>query len=100
MIQSTVALPEHLDLFRKGIASRLDFAYSGPQAKALYQLAAENKVKIGAIHTYLELYGRYVVDLCPQVSLLVADTCVAEGNLFTGFNTEDSALIAEATHFI
>lgn len=99
MVQSTVALPEHIELFRKGIASRLDFAYSGPQSKALYQLADEKKVKIGAIHTYLELYGRYVVDLCPQVALLVADACDEEGNLFTGFNTEDTALIAEATHF-
>lgn len=99
MVQSTVALPEHLEVFRRGIASRLDFAYSGPQARELYQLATEKKVQIGAIHTYLELYGRYFVDLTPQVSLLVADACDAAGNLFTGFNTEDTALIAEATHF-
>ena len=99
MIQSTVLLPEHVELYRRGIASRLDFAYAGPQAKELYELAAEKKVRIGAIHTYLELYGRYVVDLCPQVSLLVADTCDEEGNIFTGFNTEDTAMIAEATHF-
>lgn len=99
MVQSTVALPEHIELFRRGIASRLDFAYSGPQSKALYQLAAERKVKIGAIHTYLELYGRYFVDLYPHVALLVADACDARGNIFTGFNTEDTALIAEATHF-
>ena len=55
MTQSTVVLNEHLDLFRLGVADRLDFAYSGPQSKALYQLAAEKQVKIGAIHTYLEL---------------------------------------------
>jgi malonate decarboxylase alpha subunit len=99
MVQSTVALPEHIELFKRGIASRLDYAYSGPQSKALYKLAAEKRVTIGAIHTYLELYGRYVVDLTPQVSLLVAEACDAKGNIYTGFNTEDTALIAEATHF-
>lgn len=99
MVQSTVALDEHIELFRRGIASRLDFAYSGPQSKNLYQLAAEGKVRIGAIHTYLELYGRYFVDLYPQVSLLVAEACDAEGNIYTGFNTEDTALICEAAHF-
>ena len=99
MVQSTLVLPEHVELLRQGIASRLDFAYSGPQAKNLYQLVVEKKVRIGAIHTYLELYGRYFVDLCPQVALLVAEACDDEGNIYTGFNTEDTALICEAAHF-
>ena len=99
MTQSTLVLNEHLDLFRLGIAERLDFAYSGPQSKALYQLAAEKKVKIGAIHTYLELYGRYFVDLYPQVAILAAEACDDAGNVYTGNNTEDSPLIAEATRF-
>jgi malonate decarboxylase alpha subunit len=99
MTQSTVVLDEHLDLFRRGIADRLDFAYSGPQSKALYQLAADKKVRIGAIHTYLELYGRYFVDLYPQVAILAAEACDAEGNVYTGANTEDSPIIAEATRF-
>ena len=99
MTQSTVVLNEHLDLFRLGIADRLDFAYSGPQSKALYQLAAEKKVKIGAIHTYLELYGRYFVDLYPQLAILVAEACDEAGNIYTGNNTEDTPLIAEATRF-
>jgi malonate decarboxylase alpha subunit len=99
MTQSTVVLDEHLDLFRLGIADRLDFAYSGPQSRALYQLAAEKKVKIGAIHTYLELYGRYFVDLYPQVAILAAEACDEQGNVYTGSNTEDSPIIAEATRF-
>ena len=99
VVQSTIGLPEHIELFRKGIANRLDFAFSGPQAKALYKLVADKQVTIGAIHTYLELYARYFVDLYPAVSLLVADACDAAGNLYTGFNTEDTPLIAEATHF-
>ena len=99
MTQSTLVLDEHLDLFRRGIADRLDFAYSGPQSKALYQLAADKKVQIGAIHTYLELFGRYFVDLYPQVAILVAEACDADGNIFTGNNTEDSPTIAEATRF-
>jgi malonate decarboxylase alpha subunit len=99
MTQSTLVLDEHLALFRLGIADRLDFAYSGPQAKALYQLAAEKRVAIGAIHTYLELYGRYFVDLYPQVAILAAEACDEAGNVFTGSNTEDSPIIAEAARF-
>lgn len=99
MVQSTLVLDDHLELFRRGIADRLDFAYSGPQSKALYQLATTNQVRIGAIHTYLELYGRYFVDLYPQVAILAADACDADGNIYTGANTEDSPIIAEATRF-
>lgn len=100
MVQSTLCLPEHLELFRKGIAHKLDFAYSGPQSKPLYQVAVvEKAAEIGAIHTYLELFGRYFVDLFPQVSILVAEACDDQGNIYTGDNTEDSPIIAEATHF-
>ena len=38
MLQSVLALPEHLDLFDDGIASRLDFSFSGPQGARLAQL--------------------------------------------------------------
>ena len=100
MVQSTLCLDEHLDLFRKGIADRLDFAYSGPQSKPLYQVAVVDRLaKIGAIHTYLELFGRYFVDLYPQVAILVAEACDPAGNIFTGDNTEDTPLIAEAARF-
>ena len=99
LVQSSLVLPEHLELFRKGIADRVDFAFSGPQAKGLYELVKARKVKIGAIHTYLELYARYFVDLPPQVSLVAAELCDEAGNLFTGFNTEDTPLICEATRF-
>ena len=30
MVQSVVALPEHLDVFERGIANRLDFSF-GPR---------------------------------------------------------------------
>ncbi len=99
LVQSSVVLDEHVELFRRGIADRLDFAYAGPQAKQLYDAAAAKQVKIGAIHTYLELYARYLMDLAPKVSLVVAEACDLEGNLFTGFNTEDTPMICEATHF-
>ncbi len=32
-VQSGVVLPEHLDVFERGIPKRLDFAYSGPQSR-------------------------------------------------------------------
>ncbi len=99
MVQSSLILPEHLDLFDLEIAKKLDFAFSGPQAKRLYQMVTDKKIEVGAIHTYLELYGRYYTDLFPKVSLVAAESCDADGNLFTGFNTEDTPTICEATNF-
>ncbi len=99
MVQSSVALPEHIAVFERGIARNLDFAFSGPQVKELARIVNEGKVRIGAIHTYLELYGRYFVDLTPRVSLIAAEIADARGNLFTGFNTEETPTIAEATAF-
>lgn len=32
MIMPSVSLPEHMDLFEKGIAKRLDFSYAGSQS--------------------------------------------------------------------
>jgi malonate decarboxylase alpha subunit len=99
MVQSVLALPEHLAVFERGVASRLDFSFAGPQSRRLADLVASNSVKIGAIHTYLELYARMLVDLTPQVALLVADKADRNGNLYTGPNTEDTPTIAEATAF-
>jgi len=99
MVQSVLALPEHLDVFERGIASRLDFSFSGPQAARLAKLAGGGKIAIGAIHTYLELFGRYFVDLTPNVALVVAQCADHAGNLYTGPNTEDTPVIVEATAF-
>ena len=99
MVQSVLALPEHLDVFELGIAAQLDFSFSGPQGARLAQLVSRGGVRIGAIHTYLELFARYFVDLTPQVALIAAQAADAEGNLYTGPNTEDTPVIVEATAF-
>ncbi|XHS76946.1 malonate decarboxylase subunit alpha [Burkholderiaceae bacterium UC74_6] len=99
MVQSVLSLPEHLDVFELGIASRLDFSFSGPQGARLAKLVSQGGVQIGAIHTYLELFSRYFVDLTPQVSLIAAHAADAQGNLYTGPNTEDTPVIVEATAF-
>ena len=99
MVQSSVPLSTHLDLFEKGIAEKLDFAYAGPQDGRLAKLIQQGKIKLGAIHTYLELFSRYFVDLTPRVSFITAFEADKDGNLYTGFNTEDTPVIAEATHF-
>lgn len=99
MLMSVLALPEHLDLFDTGIASRLDFSFSGPQAVRLAGLVANGKINIGAIHTYLELFGRYFIDLTPRVALIAAQLADRQGNLYTGPNTEDTPAIVEATAF-
>lgn len=99
MLQSVLALPSHLDVFDKGIASRLDFSFSGPQAGRLAKLVSAGKINIGAIHTYLELFARYFIDLTPRVSLIAAEAADSNGNLYTGPNTEDTPAIVEATAF-
>ncbi len=99
MVQSVLALPEHLDVFENGIASRLDFSFSGPQGARLAQLVSGGRIAIGAIHTYLELFARYFVDLTPKVALICAQAADREGNLYTGANTEDTPAIVEATAF-
>src|SRR5690349_17521240 len=99
MVQSVLALPDHLAVFERGIANRLDFAYAGPQSRRLAELVASNALQIGAIHTYLELYARTLVDLTPEVALVVADKADRDGNLYTGPNTEDTPTITEAAAF-
>lgn len=99
MVQSVVALPEHLDVFDRGIASRLDFSFSGPQSLRLAKLVKTGRLSIGSIHTYAELFSRYFIDLTPRVSLICALEADAHGNLYTGPNTEDTPTIVEATTF-
>jgi malonate decarboxylase alpha subunit len=99
MLMSSVTLDEHLELFRKGIADRLDFAFSGQQAVEMEKLVRAGRVTIGSIHTYNELYSRYFTDLTPNVALVCAEEADAAGNLFTGPNSEETPVLCEATHF-
>jgi malonate decarboxylase alpha subunit len=95
----SISRPEHLTLFERGIARRLDFSFSGPQSVRIAQLLDEGKLEIGSIHTYIELYARMFIDLTPQVALVCAGQADREGNLYTGANTEDTPTIVEAAAF-
>jgi malonate decarboxylase alpha subunit len=99
MLIGSVSRSEHLDLFEQGIAAKLDLAYAGPQSVRIAQLVADGTVSIGAVHTYVELYARMVIDLRPDVALLCASAADEQGNLYTGPNTEDTPTIAEAAAF-
>ncbi|NPD66792.1 malonate decarboxylase subunit alpha (plasmid) [Lichenicola cladoniae] len=99
IVQSGIVLPEHIDLFEKGIAKKLDFSYSGPQGGAIARVLNAGKIELGAIHTYIELFARYFVDLTPHVALTVARAADRNGNLYMGPNTEDSPAVIEATAF-
>ena len=99
IVQSGIVLPEHLDLFEKGIAKKLDYSYSGTQGGAVARALNGGKVELGAIHTYIELFSRYFIDLTPHVALTVARAADREGNLYMGPNTEDSPVVIEATAF-
>ncbi|HYA12905.1 MAG TPA: malonate decarboxylase subunit alpha [Syntrophales bacterium] len=99
MIQSVIALPAHCEIFERRIAAKVDFSFSGPQAVRVTRLVNEAKMQIGEIHTYLELFARYFLDLTPQVALVVGALADKNGNLYTGPNTEDTPAIVEATRF-
>ena len=99
VVQSGIVLPEHLDLFEKGIARKLDFSFSGPQSENLARVLKSGKIELGAIYTYIELFGRYFIDLTPHVALTVARSADRDGNLYMGPNTEDSPVVIEATAF-
>jgi malonate decarboxylase alpha subunit len=99
MVQSGVVLPEHLDLFERGVAKRLDYAYSGPQSARIATMLFGGKIELGAVHTYLELFARYFIDLTPNVALIAAVSADRDGNLYTGPNTEDTPTVVEATAF-
>jgi malonate decarboxylase alpha subunit len=99
LLISSVSRAEHLDLFQKGIARKIDFAYAGPQSLRVAQLLEDGQIELGAIHTYVELYARMFIDLTPRVALVCAEQGDAQGNLYTGPNTEDTPVIVEATAF-
>ncbi|AWN41245.1 malonate decarboxylase subunit alpha [Methylobacterium durans] len=99
MVQSGIVLPEHLDIFEQGIAKRLDYSYSGPQGGRIARMLFGGQIELGAVHTYLELFARYFVDLTPQVALIAGVSADRDGNLYTGPNTEDTPTVVEATAF-
>lgn len=99
IVMSCPQLDEHLDIFEKGIAKILDFSFAGNAAKRIPQMLRDGTLQIGAIHTYLELFGRMFTDLIPNVCLCVAEEADIEGNLYTGNNTEETPTIIEAGAF-
>jgi malonate decarboxylase alpha subunit len=99
LVISSISRPEHLTLFELGIAKKVDFAFAGPQSLRVAQLLEDGVLEIGAIHTYVELYARLLVDLAPNVVLVCAEQADREGNLYTGPNTEDTPVIVEAAAF-
>jgi malonate decarboxylase alpha subunit len=99
MLIGSVSRSEHLDLFEQGIATKLDLAYAGAQSVRIAQLVDNGTMSIGAVHSYVELHARMVIDLRPDVALLCASVGDEQGNLYTGPNTEDTPVIAEASAF-
>ncbi len=96
MMQSCLQLSEHLAVFERGIARRLDLSYAGPLAGPLAAMVRGGGIELGSFHTYAELYSRYFLDLAPRVALVAAVSADSAGNLYTGPNTEETPLIVEA----
>lgn len=99
MIMPSVSRAEHLDLYERGIARRLDFSFAGPQSLRIGQLMEDGLLEVGAIHTYIELYSRLVVDLIPNVALVAGFMADREGNIYSGPSTEDTPALVEPTAF-
>lgn len=99
MIIPSVSRVEHLDLFERGIARKLDFAYAGAQSVRISQFLEDGLLEVGAIHTYIELYSRLYVDLTPHIVLTAGYKADRDGNLYTGPSTEDSPALVEAAAF-
>ena len=99
LIMPSVSLPEHLDLFERGIARKLDFAFAGGQSLRISQFLQDGVLEMGAIHTYVELYARLFVDLTPNVVLVAGFKADRQGNLYTGASTEDTPTLVEAGAF-
>ena len=99
MIMPSVSRAEHLDLFERGIARKLDFSFAGPQSRRISQLLEDGLLEVGAIHTYIELYSRLLVDLIPNVALLAGFQADRHGNIYTGPSTEDTPALVEPTAF-
>lgn len=99
LIMPSVGRPEHLDLFEKGIARKLDFSFAGTQSLRISQLVEDGLLEIGAIHTYIELYSRLLVDLIPNVVLSAGFMADREGNIYTGASTEDTPALIEPAAF-
>lgn len=99
LVMSCITLPEHIELFKKGVVSRVDFCYAAPQGEEVAELLQAGNFPIGAIHTYNELYARYYVDLTPRVALIAAAQADRDGNLFLAANTEETPAIVEPTAF-
>ncbi|MEX1031057.1 MAG: malonate decarboxylase subunit alpha [Paenibacillaceae bacterium] len=99
MLIPSISRTEHLDIFEKGIAKKIDFCYCGTQSLRTAQMVEDGQLEIGSIHTYLELYARMFIDLIPMVALVAADKADSAGNLYTGSNTEETPTLIEATAF-
>ncbi len=101
IVLASPQMDEHLDIFELGIAKILDFSFSGSgnAPKRIPDMIQRGVLKVGAIHTYLELYSRLFTDLIPNVCLCVAEEADRDGNLYTGPNTEETPTIIEATAF-
>ncbi|OZI18891.1 malonate decarboxylase subunit alpha [Bordetella genomosp. 9] len=99
LVMPSVSRAEHLDLFERGIARKLDFAFAGAQSLRISQFLEDGLLEVGAIHTYIELYARLYVDLIPNVVLVAGYTADRQGNLYTGPSTEDTPMLVEAAAF-
>jgi hypothetical protein len=75
--------PEKADLFAHNDLIINASCEPGPQSSRIASMLFGGKIKLGAVHTYLELFARYFMDLTPNVALIAAVSADCDGNLYT-----------------
>lgn len=97
MIMPSVGRSEHLDIFEKGIARKLDFLrYPKPAYFAATGRWSAGNWRHPHLHRTLP---RLYVDLSPNVALIAGFKADRKGNLYTGASTEDTPALVEAAAF-
>ncbi len=102
MVQSGVVLPEHLDLFDRGVAGSLT-THTRSAVGADRDDAVRRENRTWRDPHVPELFARYFIDLTPNVALIAAVSADRSGNLYTGPNTEDTPtgiVIAQVNEFV
>ena len=82
MIMPSVGRSEHLDLFEKGIARKLDFSFSGTQSPAYPQLLEDGLPKSAPSIPYRTLTRACTLDSSPNVALIADGKADRKGNLW------------------
>jgi malonate decarboxylase alpha subunit len=98
MIMPSVGRSEHLDIFEKGIARKLDFSSPVPKAcvsRSCWKMACWKSALFIPTSSFIPA----CMSTSPNVALIAGYKADRKGNLYTGPSTEDTPALVEAAAF-